>query len=78
MYARVPHMKKLTKKNLTLSVQLIERRIYLIRGQKVMVDEDLAELLECLQNALTNRYLEIANVFLTPSCFGLQKPRLRL
>ena len=44
MYARVPHMKKLTKKNLTLSVQLIERRIYLIRGQKVMVDEDLAEL----------------------------------
>jgi hypothetical protein len=46
MYARVPHMKKLTKKNLTLSVQLIERRIYLIRGQKVMVDEDLAELYE--------------------------------
>ena len=44
MYARVPHMKKLTKKNLTLSLQLIERRIYLIRGQKVMVDEDLAEL----------------------------------
>src|SRR6476659_4286398 len=44
MYARVPHMKKLTTKSLTLSVQLIERRIYLIRGQKVMIDEDLAEL----------------------------------
>ncbi|HEY8228634.1 MAG TPA: ORF6N domain-containing protein, partial [Pyrinomonadaceae bacterium] len=38
--------KKLTISSLTLSVQLIERRIYLIRGQKVMVDEDLAELYE--------------------------------
>jgi hypothetical protein len=37
-------MKKLTTKSLTLSVQLIEHRIYLIRGQKVMIDEDLAEL----------------------------------
>jgi len=40
----VPHTKKLKKRSLTLSVQLIERRIYLIRGQKVMIDEDLAEL----------------------------------
>ena len=40
----MPHTKKLTKGSLTLSVQLIERRIYLIRGQKVMIDEDLAEL----------------------------------
>lgn len=35
---------KLPTMSLTLSVQLIERRIYLIRGQKVMIDEDLAEL----------------------------------
>ena len=41
MYARVPHTKKLTSSSLTVSVQLIERRIYLIRGQKVMIDEDL-------------------------------------
>jgi ORF6N domain len=40
----MPHTKKLTKSSLTFSVQLIERRIYLIRGQKVMIDEDLAEL----------------------------------
>ena len=40
----MPHTKKLTISNLSVSVQLIERRIYLIRGQKVMVDEDLAEL----------------------------------
>src|SRR5258705_4797833 len=40
----VPQTKKLTISSLTVSVQLIERRIYLIRGQKVMIDEDLAEL----------------------------------
>jgi hypothetical protein len=41
---RVPHTKKLTTNSLTVSIQLVERRIYLIRGQKVMIDEDLAEL----------------------------------
>lgn len=40
----MPHTKKLTTSSLTVSVQLIERRIYLIRGQKVMIDVDLAEL----------------------------------
>lgn len=35
----------LTQK-LNLSPQLIERRIYLIRGEKVMLDQDLAELYE--------------------------------
>jgi len=40
----MPHKKDLTSSSLAASVQLIERRIYLIRGQKVMIDEDLAEL----------------------------------
>jgi ORF6N domain-containing protein len=40
----MPHKKKLTTASLSVSVQLIERRIYLIRGQKVMLDFDLAEL----------------------------------
>ena len=40
----MPHPKKLTSSGLDVSVQLIERRIYLIRSQKVMIDEDLAEL----------------------------------
>jgi hypothetical protein len=39
----MPHKKNLTT-SLSASVQLIERRIYLIRGQKVMIDFDLAEL----------------------------------
>jgi ORF6N domain len=40
----VPHTKKLRNNTLAVSVQLIERRIYLIRGHKVMIDVDLAEL----------------------------------
>jgi ORF6N domain len=40
----MPHKKKLTTHSLAVPVQLIERRIYLIRGQKVMMDVDLAEL----------------------------------
>ena len=40
----MPHKKNLTTNSLSVSVQLIERRIYLIRGQKVMIDADLAEL----------------------------------
>ncbi|HET6977112.1 MAG TPA: ORF6N domain-containing protein [Pyrinomonadaceae bacterium] len=40
----MPHKKNLTATSVSVSVQLIERRIYLIRGQKVMLDFDLAEL----------------------------------
>src|ERR1043165_1143121 len=40
----MPHKKNLTTSSLAASVQLIERRIYLIRRQKVMIDADLAEL----------------------------------
>ena len=35
---------KSSASGLPVPVQLIERRIYLIRGQKVMIDTDLAEL----------------------------------
>jgi len=38
--------KKLVAVQLPVPVELIERRIYLIRGQKVMLDRDLAELYE--------------------------------
>lgn len=40
----MPHKKDLTTTSLDVSVQFIERRIYLIRGHKVMIDVDLAEL----------------------------------
>jgi len=37
---------------LPVPVELIERRIYLIRGQKVMLDADLAELYQVETKAL--------------------------
>ena len=40
----MPHKSKCTTTSLSVSVEVIERRIYLIRGQKVMIDFDLAEL----------------------------------
>ncbi len=42
----VPTRKNLNKSLSPVSVELIERRIYLIRGHKVMIDVDLAELYE--------------------------------
>ncbi|HKO96819.1 MAG TPA: ORF6N domain-containing protein [Pyrinomonadaceae bacterium] len=42
----VPTTKSVNKNLSRVSVQLIERRIYLIRGDKVMIDADLAELYE--------------------------------
>ena len=40
----MPTTKSLNKSLSRVSVELIERRIYLIRGHKVMIDVDLAEL----------------------------------
>ena len=40
----MPHKKDLTTDSGDVSVQIVERRIYLIRGHKVMIDVDLAEL----------------------------------
>lgn len=40
----MPDKKNLTTTSLAVSVQIVERKIYLIRGHKVMVDEDLADL----------------------------------
>ena len=73
MYARVPHMKKLATKSLTLSVQLIERRIYLIRGQKVMIDEDLAELYEVPTHRLNEQMKRNRKRFPKDFMFQLMK-----
>ncbi len=40
----MPHKKNLKNSSLAVSVQFVERRIYLIRGHKVMIDVDLAEM----------------------------------
>ena len=48
--------KKCLSKTVTVSVQLIERRIYLIRGHKVMIDADLAELYEVPTHRLNEQF----------------------
>jgi hypothetical protein len=40
----MPHNKNLKTSSLAVSVQIVERKIYLIRGHKVMIDIDLADL----------------------------------
>jgi ORF6N domain len=47
--------KNLTINNLDVSVQFVERRIYLIRGHKVMIDEDLAELYDVSTHRLNEQ-----------------------
>src|SRR5215213_2917505 len=51
----MPHKKNLTTTGLATSVQFIERRIYLIRGHKVMIDVDLAELYGVTTRALNQQ-----------------------
>ena len=50
--------KKSSASGLPVPVQLIERRIYLIRGQKVMIDTDLAELYGYVNRALPDTELD--------------------
>jgi len=72
----VPHTKKLTKlvgKSLAVSVQLIERRIYLIRGQKVMIDVDLAELYGVPTKRLNERVRRNSQRFPEDFMFQLTK-----
>ena len=67
----MPHKKKLT--SLSVSVQLIERRIYLIRGQKVMLDFDLAELYGVTTSRLNERVTRNGKRFPEDFMFRLTK-----
>ena len=67
----MPHNKKLT--NLSVSVQLIERRIYLVRGHKVMIDYDLAELYGVTTSRLNERVARNRKRFPEDFMFRLTK-----
>jgi len=56
-----------------VSVQLIERRIYLIRGHKVMLDVDLAELYEVPTKRLNEQVRRNRKRFLKDFMFRLTK-----
>jgi len=48
----MPRKQSSSTGNLSVPIQIIERRIYLVRGQKVMLDFDLADLYEVSTKAL--------------------------
>ena len=48
----MPKKQSIPDRDPPIQIQLIERRIYLIRGQKVMLDRDLAELYQVKPIAL--------------------------
>ena len=69
----MPHKKDLTSTDLNLPVQLIERRIYLIRGHKVMIDVDLAELYGVPTKALNQQVQRNRKRFPEDFMFQLNK-----
>src|SRR6185437_10669050 len=69
----VPTKKSLSK-SVTVSVRLIERRIYLIRGHKVMIDADLAELYEVPTYRLNEQVQRNCKRFPNDFMFRLTKP----
>ena len=69
----MPHTKKFTNNSLAVSVQLIERRIYLIRGHKVMIDVDLAELYDVPTKRLNEQVRRNSKRFPVDFMFQLTK-----
>jgi hypothetical protein len=63
----------LPTEQLPVSVELVERRIYLIRGQKVMLDSDLAELYQALTKNLNLTVRRNGNRFPEDFVFQLTK-----
>src|SRR4026208_1576950 len=69
----MPHKKDLTTTSVDVSVQFIERRIYLIRGHKVMIDVDLAELYGVPTKRLNERVRRNSKRFPEDFMFQLTK-----
>ena len=70
--------KKLSRRERLLApVHLIDRRIYLIRGQKVMIDGDLAELYQVLTKNLNLAVRRNAQRFPPDFMFQLTKSEFR-
>jgi hypothetical protein len=69
-FRHMPSRKNLKTPILPVSVQLIERRIYLIRGHKVMIDVDLAEMYDVPTYRLNEAVKRNRSAFPKTSCFG--------
>jgi phage regulator Rha-like protein len=62
-----------TSKNIKMDIQLIQNKIYEIRGQRVMLDFDLAELYEVETRRLKEQVRRNINRFPTDFMFELNK-----
>ena len=69
----MPTRKSLKPSSIPVSVQLIERRIYLIRGHKVMIDVDLAELYQVPTKRLNEQVRRNRERFPEDFMFRLKK-----
>ena len=69
----MPHKKNLTTASLAVSVQIVERKIYLIRGHKVMIDVDLADLYGVPTKALNQQVQRNRKRFPADFMFQLTK-----
>ena len=63
---------------LPVPIEQIERRIYVIRGQKVMLDSDLAELYQVPTKRFNEAVRRNARRFPEFSCSSLPRKRPRL
>ena len=53
-----------------ISIEKVEKAIYVIRGEKVMLDRDLARLYDVPTGALNQAVRRNRDRFLTISCFS--------
>jgi hypothetical protein len=74
----MPHKQDLTTSHLASSVHLVERRIYLIRGIKVMIDFDLAELYGVSTKVLNQQVRRNRNRFPPDFMFQLSEEEAEL
>ena len=56
-----------------IAIEKIEKAIYLIRGEKVMLDRDLASFTMCRPKRSIKPYAEISTDFQRTSCSSLQQ-----
>jgi hypothetical protein len=70
----MPTRKSPKKSSVPVSVQIVERRIYVIRGHKVMIDVDLAELYELPTYRLNEQVQRNSKRFPNDFMFRLTKP----
>lgn len=74
----MPSKKSTPAGRVAVFVEVVARRIYLIREQKVMLDSDLAELYEVPTKVLNQAVRRNLSRSPKTSCFGSQKKRLKL